>query len=124
MAAEAWRSRGDGEGGTVIESVQGSEQEQRSGVQVLARAATILRLLAADSSGGLTFSELVARAGLPRTTVHRIRYAPVEGGCVSTEEAPGRLPLAPGLLKLAVASRRDLPTVVSAYLESLARELN
>ena len=39
------------------------EKEQRNGVQVLARAATILRLLAADSSGGLTFSELVARVG-------------------------------------------------------------
>jgi DNA-binding IclR family transcriptional regulator len=56
----------------VIDTVRDEEKEQRNGVQVLARAATILRLLAADSSGGLTFSELVARSGLPRTTVHLI----------------------------------------------------
>ena len=93
-------------------------------MQVLARAATILRLLAADSSGGLTFSELVARAGLPRTTVHRIRYALEEEGFVCAEAATGRLHLGPGLLQLAVASRRDLPSVVGPYLEGLSRELN
>jgi DNA-binding IclR family transcriptional regulator len=108
----------------VTGAVQEGEQEQRNGVQVLARAATILRLLAADSSGGLTFSELVARAGLPRTTVHRIRYALEEEGFVCADEATGRLHLGPGLLQLAVASRRDLPTVVSPYLERLSRELN
>ncbi len=104
--------------------MQAAEREQRAGVQVLARAATILRLLAADSSGGLTFSELVARAGLPRTTVHRIRYALEEEGFICTDQATGRLHLGPGLLELAVASRRDLPTVVNPYLERLARELN
>ena len=99
-------------------------QESRNGVQVLGRAATILRLLAADSSGGLTFSELVARAGLPRTTVHRIRYALEHEGFVCTDEATGRLHLGPGLLQLAVASRRDLPAVVRPYLERLSTELN
>jgi DNA-binding IclR family transcriptional regulator len=104
--------------------ILGDVQEPRSGVQVLARAAAILRLLAADSSGGLTFSELVARSGLPRTTVHRIRYALEEEGFVYADAATGRLHLGPGLLQLAVASRRDLPTVVGPYLERLSRELN
>ena len=108
----------------MTEPIPADEQEQRSGVQVLARAATILRLLAADSSGGLTFSELVARAGLPRTTVHRIRYALEEEGFVCADEATGRLHLGPGLLQLAVASRRDLPMVVRPYIERLSRELN
>lgn len=103
---------------------QDDETEQRNGVQVIGRAAKILRLLAADSSGGLTFSELVARAGLPRTTVHRIRYALEHEGFVCTDEATGRLHLGPGLLQLAVASRRDLPTVAKPYLERLSRELN
>ena len=114
----------DGDEGAVSVMAQNNEQEQRNGVQVLARAATILRLLAADASGGLTFSELVARAGLPRTTVHRIRYALEEEGFVCADEATGRLHLGPGLLQLAVASRRDLPSVVSPYLERLSRELN
>ena len=117
------RRPGD-DGGPVTAPFLGERRESRSGVQVLARAATILRLLAADSSGGLTFSELVARAGLPRTTVHRIRYALEEEGFVCADEATGRLHLGPGLLQLAVASRRDLPTVVRPYLERLSRELN
>ena len=99
-------------------------RDERNGVQVLGRAARILRLLAADSSGGLTFSELVARAELPRTTVHRIRYALEHEGFVCTDEATGRLHLGPGLLQLAVASRRDLPTVVRPYLERLSTEIN
>jgi DNA-binding IclR family transcriptional regulator len=100
------------------------DRESRNGVQVLGRAAAILRLLAADSSGGLTFSELVARAGLPRTTVHRIRYALEHEGFIATDEVTGRLHLGPGLLQLAVASRRDLPAVVKPYLERLSTELN
>ena len=103
---------------------QGDVQDTRNGVQVLGRAALILRLLAADSSGGLTFSELVARAGLPRTTVHRIRYALEHEGFVCTDDVTGRLHLGPGLLQLAVASRRDLPSVVRPYLERLSTELN
>ena len=107
----------------MIETDLEEEKEQRNGVQVLARAATILRLLAADSSGGLTFSELVARSGLPRTTVHRIRGALEHEDFVYTDVATGRLHLGPGLMRLAMA-RRDLPTVVRPYLEQLARELN
>jgi len=100
----------------VIDTVRDEEKEQRNGVQVLARAATILRLLAADSSGGLTFSELVARSSLPRTTVHRIRGALEHEDFIFTDTATG-------LMRLAMA-KRDLPTVVRPYLEQLARELN
>ena len=106
----------------MIDTVRDEEKEQRNGVQVLARAATILRLLAADSSGGLTFSELVARSSLPRTTVHRIRGALEHEDFIFTD-ATGRLHLGPGLMRLAMA-KRDLPTVVRPYLEQLARELN
>lgn len=107
----------------MIEHVDDVAEEQRSSVQVLSRAAAILRLLA-ESSGGLSFSQLVTRAGLPRTTVHRIRRALEEEGFLAVDAATGRLQLGPGLLKLAVASRRDLRTVVGPYLERLSRELN
>ena len=107
----------------MIDTDRDEEKEQRNGVQVLARAATILRLLAADSSGGLTFSELVARSGLPRTTVHRIRGALEHEDFIFTDVATGRLHLGPGIMRLAM-SKRDLPTVVRPYLEQLARELN
>jgi DNA-binding IclR family transcriptional regulator len=107
----------------VSDTVREDDREQRTGVQVLARAAEILRLLAADSSGGLTFGELVARSGLPRTTVHRIRGALEQEDFIFTDTATGRLHLGPGLMRLAMA-KRDLPTVVRPYLEQLARELN
>jgi len=107
----------------VIETDREEEKEQRNGVQVLARAATILRLLAGDSSGGLTFSELVTRSGLPRTTVHRIRGALEHEDFIVTDAATGRLHLGPGIMRLAMA-KRDLPTVVKPYLEQLSRELN
>ena len=105
------------------EPLSADAEERRAGVQVLARAATILRLLA-DSSGGLSFSQLVTRAGLPRTTVHRIRHALEQEGFLAVDAATGRLQLGPGLLSLAVASRRDLRVVVGPYLEHLSRELN
>jgi len=111
------------DGGDVIDTDREEDREQRNGVQVLARAATILRLLAADSSGGLTFSELVARSGLPRTTVHRIRGALEHEDFIATDAATGRLHLGPGIMRLAMA-KRDLPTVVRPYLEQLSRELN
>ena len=98
-------------------------REQQSGVQVLARAALLLRALAADSPRGLTFSELVTRSGLPRTTVHRIRGALEQEEFISTDAATGRLHLGPGIMRLAM-SRRDLPAVVRPYLEKLSRQLN
>jgi DNA-binding IclR family transcriptional regulator len=107
----------------LVGSDREEERGQRNGVQVLARAAMILRLLAADSSGGLTFGELVARSGLPRTTVHRIRGALEHEDLISTDSATGRLHLGPGIMRLAMA-KRDLPTVVKPYLEQLSRELN
>lgn len=97
--------------------------DHRNGIQVLARAAEILRLVA-DSSGGLSFSQLVAKAGLPRTTVHRIRQALEQEGFVAVDPGTGRLQLGPGLLRLAVASRKDLRSVATPYLERLSHELN
>ena len=48
--------------------------KDRNGVQVLARAAAILRHLA-GSNDGMSATQLAADVGLPRTTVHRILAA-------------------------------------------------
>jgi len=108
----------------VSETDQGDDRRLRPGVQVLARAAAILRLLAAYTSGGLTFGELVARAGLPRTPVHRISGALEREEFVAVDAATGRLRLGPGLVRLVAASLRDLPSVVGPTLERLSSELN
>jgi len=102
---------------------QSASDAQRGGVQVIARAAAILRLLG-DEGDGLSLTQLSAGAGLPRTTVHRICRALEQEGFVTADAASGRLQLGPGLLRLATRSRRDLPTIIGPYLERLSREVN
>ena len=77
---------------------QRAPDAQRGGVQVIARAATILRLLG-DEGEGLSLTQLSAGAGLPRTTVHRICRALEQEGFVTTDAASGRLQLGPGPLQ-------------------------
>jgi DNA-binding IclR family transcriptional regulator len=107
----------------MTEALSDAGADTKNGIQVLTRASTILRLLA-ESSGGLSFSELVTQAGLPRTTVHRIRHALEREGLVAVDATTGRLRLGPALLRLAVASRRDLRATVVPHMERLSVELN
>lgn len=94
---------------------------RREGVQVIARAADMLRQLAVEPHG-LTLSQLVARTGLPRSTVHRIVGALSDEGFVSVSPA-GKIRIGPGLMGLAVASRRDLRHEVAPFLQRLCHEL-
>ncbi len=79
---------------------------RREGVQVIARAAEILRRLAAEPHG-LTLIELSARVGLPRSTAHRIVSALSQESFVRAAPS-GQLRIGPALVGLAVASRSDL----------------
>ena len=108
----------------MIETDRDEEKEQRNGVQVLARAATILRLLAADSSGRPDVQR-AGRAVGPAADHGAIASAAPSSteGFICTDTATGHLHLGPGIMRLAMA-KRDLPTVVRPYLEQLARELN
>ncbi len=92
-------------------------------MQVIDRAAAILRILG-ETPEGMTFSELAARVGLPRTTVHRICRALQEVGFVGHSTNSGRLQLGAALVRLAVSARRDIRAVVQPYLERLSKELN
>jgi DNA-binding IclR family transcriptional regulator len=46
-------------------------KNNKNGIQVIARAATILRLLKTNQSG-LSLGQIAAQADLPRSTVQRI----------------------------------------------------
>lgn len=93
--------------------------ERRDGVQVIARAAEVLRQLA-DEPLGLSARELAARTGLARSTCHRIAAALGEEGFVGVS-ASGRLQIGTGLIGLAADSRRDLHLEVAPHLERLSR---
>lgn len=95
---------------------------RRDGVQVLARAAQMLRCLAAEPEG-LTLIELSSRVSLPRSTAHRIVGALSQEGFVATTPS-GKLRVGPSLIGIAVSSRRDLRHEAAPYLERLSRELH
>jgi len=90
-------------------------------VQVIARAAEIIRLLG-SAPDGLTLSEVARGVDLPRSTVHRIVGA-LEAEAFVRSESPGVLRLGPSLIGLAVGGRRDLRHEVSPYLRRLSHEL-
>jgi len=107
----------------VTETVAETGSDTRNGVQVIARAAAIMRLLAAAPEG-LNFSELAVKVGLPRTTVHRICRALEQEGLVASDPEHARMHLGPELLRMAATSRRDLSSLIGPILERLSQELN
>jgi DNA-binding IclR family transcriptional regulator len=99
-----------------------STQPRREGVQVIARAARIMRVLA-DAPEGLTLGQLAEQVGLPRSTVHRITSALDAEDLVRTA-ASGALQLGPALIGLAAAGRGDLRHEAARYMERLSHELH
>jgi DNA-binding IclR family transcriptional regulator len=104
-----------------VETQQRTAVQRREGVQVIARAAEMLRQLAAEPQG-LTLIQLAARVDLPRSTAHRIIRALSQEGFVGTAPS-GKLRVGPALIGIAVGSRRDLRHEAAPYLDRLCHEL-
>ena len=95
---------------------------RRDGIQVIARAAEILRLLSTEVDG-LSPQELATRSGVPRPTVYRIARALVKEDFVRLLPS-GAFVVGPGLMGVAISSRRDIRHEVSPYLKRLSNELD
>jgi DNA-binding IclR family transcriptional regulator len=93
------------------------------GIQVISRAAEILRLLQAAPTG-LNQAEIAERIGLARTTVHRILGALEAEGLVAAVGPRIRFRLGPEIPRLADAARHALVVDMRPYLEQLSRELH
>jgi DNA-binding IclR family transcriptional regulator len=93
------------------------------GIQVIARAAEILRLLQ-SAPGGLSQAEISERIGLARSTVHRILGALEREGFVASSGPRARYRLGPEIPGLAEAARHALVVDIRPYLEQLSRELH
>src|SRR3954464_9522315 len=93
------------------------------GVQVIARAAQILRALDGEPHG-LSLSQLSERLGLPRSTVHRVVSALATEGLLAAASPNGRVRLGPELARLALASRRELRQELRPHLQRLFETLN
>ena len=96
--------------------------DRRDGVQVISRAALLLRELSLVPEG-LTPIALADRVGLPRSTCYRIVGALCQEGLMRLAPS-GKLHIGAGLISIAAAARRELRHEASPYLKKLSLELH
>jgi DNA-binding IclR family transcriptional regulator len=94
----------------------------KSQVQVIARAAAILRALENEASG-LSLGQIAQRVGLARSTVQRIVAALESEKLVIAASPTGRVRLGPTLLRLAASVHTDFATLARPFLAKLSSEL-
>ena len=114
--------------GFVLEPRQRSTSPTRSageggGVGIIARAACILRALE-SADEGLSLSQLAERAGLPRSTVHRLATALQAEGFVAGVSPGGRIRLGAGLVRIARAGSLVQRARLRPALEELHERLH
>lgn len=90
-----------------------------AGVQVIGRAANILRALR-DEPAGLSLGQIAERVGLARSTVQRIVYALLDERLLMAASPNGRVRLGPEITALASDSRIDIVEVAHPHLKSLS----
>ncbi len=95
----------------------------RSGVQVIARAAAILRALEAEPDG-LSLGELAKRLDLARSTVQRLVGALADEQLVMTGGPRGGVTLGSALVRLAAAANIETDRIVRPFLQALSRDLS
>lgn len=94
----------------------------KSQVQVIARAAAILRALEQETAG-LSLGQIAQRVGLARSTVQRIVAALETEKLVIAASPSGRVRLGPTILRLAASVRTDFATLARPFLLKLSNEL-
>ncbi|MBV9348652.1 MAG: IclR family transcriptional regulator [Pseudolabrys sp.] len=100
----------------------GADKAEKSQVQVIARAAAILRALETEPSG-LSLGKIAHRVGLARSTVQRIVAALAAEKLVIAASPAGGVRLGPTVLRLAAAVRTDFVALARPFIMRLANEL-
>jgi DNA-binding IclR family transcriptional regulator len=103
-------------------SIAKSGTNDKSQVQVIARAAAILRALE-DQAPGLSLGQIAQRVNLARSTVQRIVAALEAEKLVIAASPNGRVRLGPTILRLASSVRTDFVSVARPFLARLSAEL-
>lgn len=99
-----------------------SPDADRSGIQVINRAAAILRSLE-GLQDGLSLAEIARAVGLPRTTVHRIVTTLADEGFLVAASPNAKVRLGPALLQLASTIDYDIKKILRPFLVDLNREV-
>jgi DNA-binding IclR family transcriptional regulator len=97
-----------------------AEARERNGVQVIARAAQVLRALEHESEG-LSLGEIAGRVDLARSTVQRIVSSLVDEQFLMPVSDRGRVRLGPALVRLGTAATADIVGLVRPYLAELSQ---
>ncbi|NVO16062.1 MAG: IclR family transcriptional regulator [Rhodoplanes sp.] len=95
---------------------------ERGPVQVITRAASILRALE-DQPAGLSLGQIAQRVDLARSTVQRIVAALEAEKLLIAASPTGRVRLGPTLLRLASSVQSDFVSLCRPYLVKLSGEL-
>lgn len=99
-----------------------ADDTRSGGVQVIARASEILRLLQAHP-GGLSQVDIGERLGMARSTVSRILNALDDEGLVTSRGARGPYRLGPEIARMAGTVRLGVVMDLHPFMEELSREL-
>ena len=92
----------------------------KSQVQVIARAAAILRALE-EQPVGLSLGQIAQRVALARSTVQRIVAALEAEKLVIAASPTGRVRLGPTILRLAASARTDFVSIARPFLVRLSQ---
>lgn len=98
------------------------ETERQGGIQVLARAAAVLRTLA-NNPQGLSLGAIAQKVNLPRSTVQRIVCTLETEGLAESLGPSGGFRLGPELSRLIYQTQIDIISFVQPLLSELSRKL-
>ncbi|MCP4044592.1 MAG: IclR family transcriptional regulator [Gammaproteobacteria bacterium] len=96
----------------------GKKRETRNGIQVIARAAAVLRVLKANQSG-MSLGQIAEKIELPRSTIQRIVGALQEERLVIATSTGGGIRLGPELHSLGAAARYNIVDQCRPYLNKI-----
>jgi DNA-binding IclR family transcriptional regulator len=95
--------------------------KSQNGIQVIARAAAVLRLCK-EQPCGLSLGAIAEHTGLPRSTVQRIVAALADEGLLLANGDAGGVRLGPQILAWTESTRFDVIEVAHPHLKRLAEE--
>jgi DNA-binding IclR family transcriptional regulator len=90
-----------------------------SGIQVISRAAAVLRMCGSDNAG-LSLGEIATELELPRSTVQRIVNALVAEGLLQSDGTHRSIRIGSGLHKIAAVQRVDVVEIAHPHLKELS----
>lgn len=101
--------------------MDGQEINKNQGIQVITRAADILRLLGKETDG-LSLGQIAKKVELPRSTVQRIVGALAVEGFITIENRNGGIRLGPEIHALAQAATLDMKDRLRPLMKSISEE--